>query len=358
MLFNTITTMQKSLFYCILLANVYTLTAQFQFSGEVTEDYRKATAYLVVVDEYQKSDLLITEKIIQEYKIDSTNKFVFKGDFLSSKNMLYKIYLDTCNDHISDYKHLLNHCETSQSILFIANNSDRIDFPLNDLSQLFCEIKTTSKQNTAVLEIDVLQERLLVNLQSSKSDAQRHIIYKKCFEKLQEFSRSFKDPLVELYAFHLYANEKSFSRAFYLDDLKESRYYADLLERLTHNYPKSNYIKQFKSDLKKDQYSFLESNNSETGFLVYLIGALLIISILLNLFLFKKTRDKKELKIDYKTVLTPQEQKVFELMYQKSSNKNIADTLFISVSTVKTHINNIYSKLSISSRKDVDVFFK
>ncbi|PHS10334.1 MAG: hypothetical protein COA88_02515 [Kordia sp.] len=43
-------------------------------------------------------------------------------------------------------------------------------------------------------------------------------------------------------------------------------------------------------------------------------------------------------------------------MHQKTSNKNIADTLFIS--TVKTHINNIYSKLGISSRKEVHIFFE
>ena len=73
--------------------------------------------------------------------------------------------------------------------------------------------------------------------------------------------------------------------------------------------------------------------------------------------LFQKTKVKKEPKVDYKTILTPQEQKVFELMHEKSSNKIIADSLFISVSTVKTHINNIYSKLNSSSRKEVDVFF-
>ena len=74
--------------------------------------------------------------------------------------------------------------------------------------------------------------------------------------------------------------------------------------------------------------------------------------------MFQKTKTKKEPKIDYKTKLTPQEQKVFELMYQKISNKEIAGTLFISVSTVKTHVNNIYAKLGISSRKEVDTFFE
>lgn len=350
--------MQKLVFYCILLLNLLTVTAQFQFSGEVTDNFKDATAYLTIVDEYQKSDLLLTENIIQEYRIDSLQQFVFKGDFLAPKNMLYKIHVDTCNDAISDSKHLLNHCETSNSILFIANNTDTIFFPLNDLSQLFCEIKQSSKQNTAILEIHALQETLLTNLQNSKSDAQRTIIYKNCFQKLQEFSKTFNDPLVELYAYHLYANEKSFSRPFYLDDLKTSTYYADLLERLTFVYPKSNYTKQLRSDLKKDRYSPLESDNTGNSILTYIFGSLLIISILVNIFLFQKNRIKKESKVDYKTILTPQEQKVFELMYQKSSNKIIADTLFISISTVKTHINNIYSKLNISSRKEVDVFFE
>ena len=45
-------------------------------------------------------------------------------------------------------------------------------------------------------------------------------------------------------------------------------------------------------------------------------------------------------------------------MQQQNSNKAIADALFISVSTVKTHINNIYAKLDISSRKEVAGFFE
>lgn len=350
--------MQKPLFYCILFFNLHTLSAQFQFSGEVTDNFKDATAYLTIVDEYQKSDLLLIEKIIQECKIDSLQQFVFKGDFLAPKNMLYKIHVDTCNDNISDSKHLLNHCETSHSILFIANNTDTVFFPLNDLSQLFCEIKQSSTHNTAILEINALQETLLSNLQNSKSDAQRTIIYKNCFQKLKEFSKSFNDPLVELYTYHLYANEKSFSRNFYLTDLKNSSYYADLLERLTQNYPESNYVKQYKNDLKKDRYFQLESNNSENSVLIYIISALLIISVLVNIVLFQKTKVKEIPIVDYRTILTPQEQKVFELMHQKSSNKIIAETLFISVSTVKTHINNIYSKLGVTSRKEINTFFE
>ncbi len=53
------------------------------------------------------------------------------------------------------------------------------------------------------------------------------------------------------------------------------------------------------------------------------------------------------------TLLTPisdREIEVLRLIADGKSNASIADALYISVSTVKTHINNLYSKLSVESR--------
>jgi len=41
------------------------------------------------------------------------------------------------------------------------------------------------------------------------------------------------------------------------------------------------------------------------------------------------------------------------LILQGKSNKEIANELFISLSTVKTHITNIYNKLKVSSRQEL-----
>ena len=57
------------------------------------------------------------------------------------------------------------------------------------------------------------------------------------------------------------------------------------------------------------------------------------------------------------STLTPQELKVVQLIVQDKSNKDIADALFVSVSTIKTHINNIYKKLNVQSREDVKRLF-
>lgn len=50
--------------------------------------------------------------------------------------------------------------------------------------------------------------------------------------------------------------------------------------------------------------------------------------------------------------LSPREHDVLNLMTEGKSNQEIADTLFVGVSTVKTHINSIFRKLDVSTRQD------
>jgi DNA-binding CsgD family transcriptional regulator len=55
----------------------------------------------------------------------------------------------------------------------------------------------------------------------------------------------------------------------------------------------------------------------------------------------------------YSELLSDREKEIFLLLYHGKRYKEIADSLFISVSTVKTHINHIYKKLDISRREDL-----
>lgn len=52
------------------------------------------------------------------------------------------------------------------------------------------------------------------------------------------------------------------------------------------------------------------------------------------------------------TVLTSKEVLVLRLLAESKTNKEIAAELYVELSTVKTHINNIYTKLSVSNRKE------
>ena len=51
--------------------------------------------------------------------------------------------------------------------------------------------------------------------------------------------------------------------------------------------------------------------------------------------------------------LTDREKELVELIYEGRSNAEIAEALFISESTVKTHIYNIFKKMKIKNRMSV-----
>jgi len=64
--------------------------------------------------------------------------------------------------------------------------------------------------------------------------------------------------------------------------------------------------------------------------------------------LVQATRPTKQPLFD----LTEREQEVFKLVVQGNSNQQIADSLVISITTVKAHISSILSKLQVSSRAE------
>ena len=56
--------------------------------------------------------------------------------------------------------------------------------------------------------------------------------------------------------------------------------------------------------------------------------------------------------------ISAREQEVLPLLIQGYSNHQIGETLFISISTVKTHLRNIYAKFSVNNRYELIAFLK
>ena len=59
---------------------------------------------------------------------------------------------------------------------------------------------------------------------------------------------------------------------------------------------------------------------------------------------------------DAETDLSPREGEVLQLLAQGTTNKKIADSLFISENTVKTHLRNIMEKLHLANRSQAAAY--
>ncbi|MBS5820096.1 MAG: response regulator transcription factor [Enterococcus gilvus] len=55
---------------------------------------------------------------------------------------------------------------------------------------------------------------------------------------------------------------------------------------------------------------------------------------------------------------TQRESEVFELLLFHCTNREIADRLFLSLGTVKTHVHNIFIKLDIKKRTQIFPLFE
>lgn len=116
------------------------------------------------------------------------------------------------------------------------------------------------------------------------------------------------------------------------------------------------------SDINPNEYLFLENklsklliNEVETKY-TYSKWLNIILGIaLVGLLIFSLNVKRKKVTV---ASLSKQETTVKNLILKGKSNKEIAEELFISLSTVKTHITNIYHKLNISNRDELTTKFK
>lgn len=84
----------------------------------------------------------------------------------------------------------------------------------------------------------------------------------------------------------------------------------------------------------------------------------LLSSVEIALFRHQQENDDKNLnkaRLDQKAItpFTDTEFKIIQLLWEGLSNQAIANKLFVSVNTVKTHIKNIYDKMDVNSRNEL-----
>lgn len=332
--------------------------AQYSFSGYIDQDQWNNTVYLSVVEDYRKLNGLYNEQIIAKAIADSSGFFEFSGNILDEANRIYRIHVDKCSETEQDINHFNGHCKDSKALIFIANNNDILELPFSFDNQIFCDIKSTNAKANAIAKIDSLKADMRFAYSEFRSEANRKLNNRKWFKTLQDFGKNLDEPLAELYIYSYLSDRTSDLHSYYIEDLKQNRYYNDLKTRLDRTYPNSSYAKQYSSELASDQFILSSFTKQKPTNWLILLFIILGVSLFLNgIFIFNIWKQKLQKTANLRERLSKQEVIVLEHILQNKSNKAIAEALFLSVSTIKTHTNNIYKKLEVQSRDEVKSLF-
>jgi DNA-binding CsgD family transcriptional regulator len=220
-------------------------------------------------------------------------------------------------------------------------------------------VESNNPKADAFLKIDSLKNEMRFAYSEVRSEASKKLNNKKWFKTFQDFGEQLDEPLAELAIYSYLSDRGGELHNFYLEDLRNNTYYAELRTRLEEEYPNSSYTNQYKNEVEADLFRIEESLNKSSRFSwTALLSVLLFISIGINVIFWVEKKKQKQTKIEnLKANLSKQEQVVLELILENKSNKDIAEALFLSVSTVKSHTNNIYKKLDVNSRSDVKSLF-
>ena len=350
--------MKQNLVIILLLMASFSVKAQYYFSGHVDNKAWHDNVYLSLIEDYRKMSGVYTDQIIAKVKTDSLGFFKFTGDGLENQNRIYRIHVDNCFDDEINRNHFDGHCTESKEIIFIAKNKDTIVFPFSFENQMFCDITSNNIKSNVFVKIDSLREHMKFSFSEYRSEANRKLNTKKWFKTLQDFGEKMDEPLAELYIYSSLSERSNDLHEHYLEDLKSNNYYDELLEQLTNKYPNSPYTNQYRKELLSDKFILNNDDLKSESYWHYLLYLLLGLSLIFNIWLVYKLNGERSKSLDRaKEELTTQEQNILKLLLEEKSNKEIADTLFVSLSTVKTHVNNIYKKLKVQSRSEIKSLF-
>jgi len=318
--------MKKLNILLILLLNCFFLQAQNGISGYVNisdfENWEKEVT-LYEVDMSGK-ELKVKDDLLAKATIDDSGYFEFSGVLFQGHDRFYKIELKGIGDRplpFPNYK------------FFIFNNTDSLYFHKG--GQLFANYINS---NLADLEWQKLHQFNTTHNVNNDS-----VFQKKYKPYLKD---SLQILMVKLVSIKQLKDKKLLEK-----DVRENEaYYRTLLEEFQ------------ASNLDPHDYAYLENQITkvelsdvnfkyQASLLWNLIAALLIIGLIFSYF---NLRQKSVQQLQIATPqLSVQEENIKNLILEGKTNKQIAGELFISISTVKTHITNLYKKLGVSNRKEI-----
>jgi DNA-binding CsgD family transcriptional regulator len=321
--------------FCLILTItslvIQNASAQSKVEGHLILDTSawSPVVYLSLIPYFDQMNTMTNEMIIDQTSIDKSGYFTFSTQYLPKEDHLFRIHISKWNDPPAT---LSIGGKDENHLFFIANRYSGILIQDTSSADIFKSIILDGNPaNTEFQEINQI-ESYIDSIGFTASTIKTDLIRNEVNEKLRYFADTCSNPLIALYAVYKSQFEINYS--------VNQQYFSRFLRKWKSE--KSTYFIEFRKNIPYQRKRFI----------------LIFISLSCVFFIFgfiarSIIKQRKERNKNYIKDLTNQERKVFALIMEGKSNKEISDILIIELATVKTHVNNIYSKLGINSRKDI-----
>ena len=292
------------------------------------DDSWERQIYVSLVETFEKEYAISNNSIVASAVIDSLGHFKIELNKVPSKWSLLRLHV--VKKGVSPNSLVIGSRDENYFFLIARRDSE---------IKLYNTSDTPIFKNTTVEGAPYMNTfeyiRKLSNypnsIQYENSLIEKEFIKEVVSEKLKMVADTCKNPLVSLYA--LYQTD------FDSDYQKNPSYYDGFLSKWENE--NNAYFKSFRL-----RFPVIQSTSPAQSYFKYIllfafIGTVIVIGIIVYK---KRGSNIKNLSI--------QERKIFDLVRKGMSNKEISAECNIELSTVKSHISNIYSKLNIKSRRE------
>lgn len=297
--------------------------------GEINIDTTKwaSVAYLSIIPDFTQTTTISNKNIIDWVPISENGKFIFSTEFLPDELHLYRIHISKKGDPPASLT--IGGSEHNHFFIFAKRYSNINVKSTNSEMKFKTGVEYSDNINKSLMFIIQLENKI-DSLDYYGTSLDKDFYRKDIYSQLRLYADTCLNPLVSLFAVCL-SNCRE-------DLFIHPGYYKDYLKKWdTEN---SNYFQVFRKQV---------NYQNEFDGTTLIISLIIILAISTVIYYKRQKYNNKNPKYD----LTVQERRVFNLLNEGKSNKEIAVVLSVSLSTVKSHINKIYSKLKINSRKEL-----
>ncbi|WP_321289347.1 LuxR C-terminal-related transcriptional regulator [uncultured Sunxiuqinia sp.] len=333
--------------YTVLFFFFSLFVGAYEISGKLNlSDDWQPRVYLASINAPENLFVASPEFIINEALIDADGQFLLTGNDLPEEPRFYRIYIVRNNlfavefitGSVRNFAHLL------------LNNSSIIKIESSDNKSVFDSLVIRgSKINSKISQFEKSYFEKQKHLTSINTIAKRDFQSQSLNRYIRSFVDSCESSLVALFAIYHIVDPKT-------DFLRNSQFYFHFQDRLKLAFPSHIYTYAYDDMLinlvgYRDLVCEIPRITKTWRDWIIAGEGLVILFLVLWIFRIRRPFNKKKV-VDYRSLLTDKEFKIWERLASGKSNKEIASELFIELSTVKTHINSLYRRLNVANRKE------